>query len=62
MKKELDFFNPCVHPSSTTKKYLSWKILKPKCDNKYYEKCQIIKLEIEMRLKIKWITFATLFI
>jgi hypothetical protein len=62
MKKEKMLFYPHVHPSSTTTKHLSWKILKPKCDNKNYKRCQILKLESEMRLKNKWIIVPTLFI
>jgi hypothetical protein len=63
MKKKLTVFGPHVHPSSTTTKHLSWKILKPKCDKRNYKKiCQILKLGNEMKLKIKWITFPTLFI
>jgi hypothetical protein len=54
MKKEEDVLS--------TTKHLSWKILKPKCDNKNYKRCQIRKHESEMRLKIKWIIVPTLFI
>ncbi len=56
------FFNPHVHPSSTTTKHLSWKKIKVKCDNKKYKRCQILNFENEMRLKVEWITFPTLFI
>ncbi len=62
-KNKLMVFCPHVHSSSTTTKHLSWKILKPKCDNKNYRKlCQTFKLENEMKQKIKWITFPTFFI
>jgi hypothetical protein len=50
-----------THQAQQEKKNFSWKILKPKCDNKRKKRCQILKLENEMKIKIKWITFVTLF-
>ncbi len=55
-------FYPHVHLSNTTTKHISWKLVKPKYDNKIYKKCQILNLENEMKLKIKCKTFRTLFI
>lgn len=57
------FIDPHVHSSSTTTKHFSWKIWNSQYDNKNYKKKknQILVLENETRLKIKWIFFPNSF-
>jgi len=43
-----------IHLPTTTTKHLSWKTLKPKCDDKKYKKNSNFKTWKWNRLKLKW--------
>ncbi len=62
MKKKLDVVLFTCTPIKHNNKTPFMENSKTKCDNKNYKRCHILKLEIKMKLKIKWIIVPTLFI
>jgi hypothetical protein len=62
MKKKLDVFLSTCTPIKQNNKTPFMENSKAKVLQQKYKRCQILKLGSEMRLKIKWITFPTLFI